>query len=147
MKLNWGFNIAAFYIFFVIVLLIGVFIFMNQDVGLVTNDYYAKEIAYQQEIDKSNRTNELTEQLEITVEPSQIRFSFPRMFNTGNIGGTIHFYRPSDKEKDFVTNIVADSSRIQIIDTRKLDKGLWKVKVDWAVQNVSYFNEKIIMVN
>lgn len=147
MKLNWGFNIAAFYIFFVIVLLIGVFIFMNQDVGLVTNDYYAKEIAYQQEIDKSNRTNELTEQLEITVEPSRIKFSFPQMFNASNIGGIIHFYRPSDKQKDFVTNIVTDSSRIQIIDTRKLDIGLWKVKVDWTVQNVSYFNEKIIMVN
>ncbi len=147
MKLNWGFNIAAFYIFFVLVLLIVVFIFMRQDVGLVTNDYYAKEIVYQEEIDKSNRTKGLTEQIDITVEPAQIKFSFPKMFSSGDIGGTIHFYRPSNKEKDFVSNIVTDSSRIQIIETSKLEKGLWKVKIDWSVKNVSYFNEKIVMVN
>lgn len=147
MKLNWGYNIAAFYIFFVLVLLIVVFIFMRQDVGLVTNDYYAKEIAYQEEIDKTNRTKELTEQLDITVEPAQIIFSFPKMFRSGDIDGTIHFYRPSNKEKDFVADIVTDSSRIQIIETSKLEKGLWKVKVDWSVNNVSYFTEKIVMVN
>jgi len=147
MKLNWGFNIAAFYIFFVVVLLIAVFIFMRQDVGLVTNDYYAKGITYQEEIDKTNRTKELTEQLDITVEPVQIKFSFPKMFNSGDIDGTIHFYRPSNKEKDFVADIVTDSSRIQIIETGKLEKGLWKVKVDWSVKNISYFTEKIVMVN
>jgi hypothetical protein len=147
MKSNWGYNIAAFYIFFVIVLLIVVFIFMRQDVGLVTNDYYAKEIAYQEEIDKTNRTKELTEQLDITAEPAQIKFSFPKMFRSGDIDGTIHFYRPSNKENDFVADIVTDSSRIQFIKTGKLEKGLWKVKVDWSIKNISYFNEKIVMVN
>lgn len=147
MKINWGFNVGAFYALFVIGLLIVVFIFMRQDVGLVTNDYYAKEIAYQEEIDKTNRTKELTEQLDITVEPAQIIFSFPKMFSSGDIGGTIHFYRPSNKEKDFVVIIATNNSRTQTIKTEILDKGLWKVKVDWSVNNVSYFNEKIIMVN
>lgn len=147
MKINWGINIAAFYIFFVLVLLIAVFIFMQQDVGLVTNDYYAKELVYQEEIDKANRTKELAEQLDITVEPAQIKFLFPKIFNPGDIGGTIQFYRPSDREKDFVTDIITDSSGTQIIETSKLEKGLWRVKIDWSAMNISYFNEKIIMVN
>ena len=147
MKLGWGVNIALFYGFFVIALLIVVFIFMRQDVGLVSPDYYAREIAYQEQIDRTNRTNELAETLEITMEPSQIVFSFPKNFESKNLGGRIHFYRPSNKEKDFVAGITADSSGNQIIDTGKLEKGLWKIKVDWRVRDVSYFNEKILMVN
>lgn len=147
MKMNWGFRIAAFYITFVIFLLIAVIIFMNQDVGLVTEDYYAKEIAYQEQIDKANRTRDLTEQLDIMAEPEQLKFSFPKIFDPREIGGTIHFYRPSDKKKDLITGISVDSSGIQIIGTAGLSKGLWKIKVDWRVKDVSYFNEKIIMVN
>ncbi|MBA4405822.1 hypothetical protein C0389_00965 [bacterium] len=147
MKLSWGFNIAAFYITFVVLLLIVVFIFMSQDVGLVTDDYYAKEIAYQEEIDRTTRTKNLTVQLDIAVEPAQIKFLFPKIFSWREIGGTIHFYRPSDKEKDFIANISLDSSRTQFIGTENLKKGLWKIKVDWKAKGVSYFNEKIVMVN
>lgn len=147
MKLNWGINIAVFYILFVLALLIAVFIFMKQDVGLVTNDYYAKEIAYQNEIDKINRTKELTDQLDITVEAAHVKFTFPKTFGSNEIGGVIHFYRPSNKEKDFIVSIAADTSRTQTIKTGILDKGLWKIKIDWSAKNISYFNEKIIMVN
>lgn len=145
--MNWGFNIGAFYIFFVVVMLTTVLILMKHDVGLVTNDYYAKEIAYQEQIDKTNRTKELTEQLEINVEREYIKFSFPKMFGFDPIGGTIHFYRPSDKQKDFTKKIDLDSYGIQLIETGKLEKGLWKIKIDWNVRNNSYFNEQIFMVN
>ena len=147
MKFSWGVNITLFYSLFVIALLVVVFIFMRQDVGLVSPDYYAKEIAYQEQIDRTNRTIELAQPLEIVLEPARIIFSFPKNFESGDLSGSIHFYRPSNKEKDFVAGITADSSGNQIIDTGKLEKGLWKIKVDWRVRDVSYFNEKILMVN
>ena len=146
-KLSWGTNIAIVYTLFAIGTLALVFVFMGQDVGLVTNDYYAKEIKYQDQIDKMNRTKALPEQLDISVEPINVKFTFPKIFKVMDYEGKIKFYRPSDKTKDFSVTISPDSTHSQFIQTTNLEKGLWKIQVDWIVKGNSYFNEKIIMVN
>lgn len=147
MRISWGVKIAATYIFFVIAILVLVVIFMNQDVGLVTKDYYAKEIKYQDQIDKENRTKELAEQLNINLEAGIIKLSFPKFFRPTEIGGTIQFYRPADKTKDFAVNIALDSTHTQSLSATNLEKGLWKVQVDWNAKGNTYFNEKIIMAD
>ena len=147
MKLNWGGGIAAVYIIFMIGVLILVFIFMNQEVTLETNDYYFKGVEYQKQIDKIKRTNELPEQLTIIQNELAINFQFPKIFSSNDIGGTIDFYRPSDDNKDFSIKINTDTSRSQSIAAANLDKGLWKIKVDWLAKGNSYYNEKILMVN
>jgi hypothetical protein len=147
MKLNWGFRIAATYILFIIGVLVMVVIFMNQDVELVTENYYAKELTYQNEIDKKNRTNALSDQLEIKKEDDSLLIMFPKQFNAAGISGLIYFYRPSDESRDFVMSIKADSSGIQSIPSNKLIRGLWKIKVEWEVGSESYINEKILMAD
>ncbi len=147
MKLNWGGGIAAVYILFMIGVLIMVYIFMNQDVTLETEDYYAKGINYQTQIDKIKRTSELPEQLLIEQVGEKIIFSFPKLFSEKEIGGTIFFFRPSDDKKDFTKEIKPDSSMQQNFSVLEIEKGLWKIKVDWIVKNNSYYNEKLIMVN
>jgi len=147
MKISWGIRIAVVYIAFVIILVTTVIIFMSEDVHLVTDEYYAKELVFQDQIDKVNRTNQLTQQLEINVDSESINFVFPKIFKHNNLGGTIHFYRPSNLGQDFIVKVEPDTSNAQIIPTAKMEKGLWKLKVDWTVKDVSYYNEKIIMVN
>jgi hypothetical protein len=147
MKISWGVKIAATYIIFVIGVLVMVLIFMNQDVHLVTDNYYAKELEYQNQIDKINRTNQLDEQLQIMNQPSLIKFIFPQQFKTEKIQGKIQFYRPSDQSKDFVIDIMTDTSNSQIVGTEKFSKGVWRVKIDWSVKENTYYNEKILLVN
>jgi hypothetical protein len=147
MKLNWGKSIALVYILFMIGVLIMVYIFMNQDVSLVTDNYYSKTLTYQKEIDKINRTNLLADKLVIEQRQDSILFSFPKTFKSSSISGLIFFYRPSDESKDFVLKINPDDSNIYSVPANKLFKGLWKIKVEWAVSDTAYYNEKIIMVN
>lgn len=147
MKLNWGSGIAAVYILFMVGVLIMVFIFMNQDVLLETDNYYSKGIKYQEQIDKAARTNELPEQLVIKLSNNNIIFSFPKIFKQTKIGGSIYFYRPSNNQKDFAIKIQTDTSAVQMISSDKLEKGLWKVKANWFANNQSYYNEKLLMVN
>ncbi|NMB80987.1 MAG: hypothetical protein GYA14_04145 [Ignavibacteria bacterium] len=147
MKISWGTKIAATYILFVIGVLVMVFVFMNQDVHLVTDNYYSKELEYQNHIDKINRTNQLEEQLQIINLQSAVKFIFPKQFDFNTIKGTINFYRPSDPYKDLIVDIAPDSSNTQLVTNEKFSKGIWKVKVDWQVNNNSYYNEKILMVN
>ncbi len=147
LKFNWGTGIALTYILFLIAILTMVFIFMHQDVALETNDYYAKGLEYQSQIDKIERTKNLTEQLEILNKNDQIVFNFPKIFANKIISGEIYFYRPSNNKSDFKSKIDLTDSLQQIIFTKNLEKGLWKIKVDWSVENQNYYNEKILMIN
>lgn len=147
MKISWGIKIAATYIIFVTGVIIMVLIFMNQDVHLVTDNYYAKDLEYQEQIDKIDRTGLLKEQLEIVNLQSVIKFVFPSEFSSAIISGRIDFYRPSDQSQDFSVEITTDSLLTQMISTGKMMKGVWKVKVDWSANGNKYYNEKILMVN
>lgn len=147
LKFNWGTGITLTYSLFVLAVLIMVYIFMNQEVVLETNDYYAKGLEYQKQIDKVERTNKLPVQLEVNLTEENVEFLFPKLFSYKDISGKIIFYRPSSSNQDFTVNISADSSNIQKLLRRNLSKGLWKIKIDWAVLSNSYYNEKIIMVN
>lgn len=147
LKLNWGFGIAVTYILFVVVTLVMVFIFMNQDVSLETENYYSKGIEYQGQIDKINRTQNLPEQIDISVAVPNLVFSFPKIFDSKDYSGNIVLYRPDNRAKDFSVAVSPDSTNTQTLSTSSLDKGLWKIKVDWSAKGNSYYNEKLVMVN
>lgn len=147
LKFNWGTGIAITYLAFVIGVLIMVFIFMNQEVSLETKDYYAKGLEYQKQIDKIERTNNLSEQLEISTTENEIIFNFPKIFTPKNIHGEIYFYRPSNSNNDLKVKIDLNEQNIQKFSTSNFPKGLWKIKVDWFGNNQNFYNEKILMIN
>ena len=147
MKISWGIKIAATYILFVILTLVMVGITMNKDVNLVTDDYYKDELAYQQQINKINRTNQLPEQPAVDYSADTFKITFPSMFLPDQIKGNILFYRPSDHRMDFVKPIYTNSNREVTIAAGNIPRGLWKVKIDWEANGTTYFNESSIMVN
>ena len=147
MKLNWGSGIGTVYIIFIAATLVMVFIFMNQDVALESNDYYEKGIRYQERISKIENAKALPEQLDISISENAVELKFPKMFRFNEIYGDIRFYRPSNSRIDFSVGISPDSLNRQSINRSKLEKGLWKIKVEWESKNNAYFNEKILMVN
>ncbi|MCK9281031.1 MAG: FixH family protein [Melioribacteraceae bacterium] len=146
MKLNWGSGIAITYILFMAGVIILVVVFMNQDVHLVTDDYYAKEIEYQQQIDKVERTKLLKEQPEVTFNNGNFLISFPRGVNN-IVYGKIQVYRPSDSNLDKTVDILLDAENRQSIGLPINKPGLWKVKMDWIRNDTNYYNEKIILSN
>lgn len=146
-KISWGVKIAVVYTLFALLIMTMVIIFMNQDVNLVEEDYYPKEIAYQQHIDKLERTKKLFGEVSVSSGVSEVIIKFPENINSDEITGNINFYRPSDKTKDFSKEIALSKNGKQIIPTNKFVKGLWKVKIDWKHSGTSYYNESTIMVN
>ncbi|MFA7289655.1 MAG: FixH family protein [Melioribacteraceae bacterium] len=146
MKLNWGSGIAITYILFMAGVLVLVFIFMNQDVHLVTDDYYAKEIEYQNQIDKIERTKLLTEQPEVSFNNGLFIVSFPKSVKS-IVNGKIQIYRPSDANLDRTVDILLNAENEQSIETPINKAGLWKVKIDWIRNDTNYYNEKIILSN
>ncbi|HKB85727.1 MAG TPA: FixH family protein [Ignavibacteriaceae bacterium] len=146
-KWNWGTGILLSIIVFMSILIVLVYVFMSQDVDLVTKDYYSKELRYQKQIDKINNTNLTGKEVGISYLNNTVQLVFPDSVFTRKAAGTVYFYRPSGSKKDFSIPLTVSDRNEQYINTGKLDKGLWKIKVEWGMDGQDYYSEKSIMIN
>jgi hypothetical protein len=144
--MNWGIKILIFYLGFVVMVVASVFFAMNQKVDLVTDNYYEKELKYQDQIDKQQRTKSLTGKTEIQLLDKQIKIKFPNIPDKNNSKNSILLYRPSDLSKDIKIAISTDSLGIQNITIEKLIKGFWKIKLNWASKESEYYDEGVINI-
>ena len=146
MKLNWGSGIAIFYSIFVLVLVFAVFKSRNYDHSLVSDQYYADDLKYQEHYDKLVNANLLEEDLKIWNKKQKggIELQFPKELQ--NVGGEIHLFCPSDSKSDLRMTIQPDTENIQFVPTEGMRKGLWKVKVDWTAENKAYYKEEVITI-
>lgn len=144
-KSRWGVGLFFLYGGFVLFMLILVLYVSFQDMQLVEKDYYKKDLAYQDLIDKRDRAQNLMKIDFLTREETiMIRFS-PEI--SGEITGTIRFFRPDGAEKDFQVAIEVDSINTQYVPAHDMARGLWRIKIDWMVDSVGYFHQTPLVVN
>ena len=135
-KFNWGHGITLFYVIFVGTLITVLIASFGVDHSLVVDDYYAKDLDYQNQYNKV--VNNLDEDL-LKINYDQNNGQVILVFsNSDNLNGTIQFYRPSNKSLDFEVRI--DQHQI-IVPTDHLPVGKWKVKVDWTADGKAYYKE------
>ncbi len=146
MKWNWGVGITVTIIFFTIISLLFIYFAFNQDINLVRDDYYEAEVQFNEKLETIKRTKKLSEELQIKLIPNYISLQFPTEIGTQEIKGTIFLYRPSDENLDFEIPISIDSSKTQLIPTKKMITGQWKILIEWTADTNKYFNNKILMV-
>ena len=149
MKFSWPIGIVLFYGIFVVLLVSFVIFTTFNKVDLVSDDYYAQELNYQQHIDRVERTKSLDQGLFINydMKEKKIEVQFPTSIPAENITGKIVFFRPSDAILDHNTSIQVGPGGRQTLDISNLNKGMWRIKIFWQVLQQEYFNEKSILVN
>ncbi len=141
--MNWGHKIVITFIVFAGIIITMVVISMRQDVSLVAPDYYKQEIAYSEQMNKLENTNDLGDnapKIEYIHSSKQILISSKLMLN-----GELHLYRPSDASQDVKVKLSLEGSP-KTIDASNMISGLWKVKLSWANEGKSYFTEKNIVI-
>jgi hypothetical protein len=146
-KLNWGTGILIGIIVFVIISITMTVIFMTQDVSLVSDNYYERSLSYQEEIDKQSRTKSLDEQVKINFNGEVINILFPIAYLEKNISGEIYFYRPSNPALDFKLPLHLGEDGSEKILTQRLQKGFWRLKLNWTMDGNGYYSEKSITIN
>lgn len=146
MKFNWGSKLAIFITLYVLIMIGFIFYFFSQKVNLVEENYYPKEQAFQQQIEKQKNSAFLTENIDIKESKEGINIVFPKINSNDSIQGKITFYRPSDPEKDVNFNIKTDTSLTQFISYEQLISGKYKLLIDWELNNIQYYFEKVIVI-
>lgn len=142
-RISWGTGIVISIIIFVIFTLATTIYLMNQQVDLVTEDYYKKGLDYQKQIDTEQRTKQYFEQIDVKYDGQFVIVNFPENFNGKLVEGEILFYRPSDSNLDIKLPIKLENQQ-QVIPVSALKKGFWRIKISWNYNNNNYYKESVI---
>ncbi|RXR19139.1 cytochrome C oxidase Cbb3 [Flavobacterium amnicola] len=144
MNMNWGKGIVVAFALFITFILYFVFKVQsdtNYDYEMVTEEYYKKEIGYQEQLDKSQNAYNLKDKVTVATKSEGLLISFPTDFDYAKIEGKVSLYRPSSQKLDFEIPISLSSSNLLIPKT-KLTGGRWDISVDWTYKGKGYLNKE-----
>lgn len=142
--MSWSYKITFLYIGFVLMMLGFVYAATQQHFDLVTEDYYAQELVYEQRIQQIRNAKALAQPLHILVakEKGLLFVNFPPQ---QGIQGTLTFYRPDEANVDQVVEIELNDQNQQVIPIAALKRGLWRLQIAWKAEGKSFFQEEIMI--
>ena len=143
--MNFGHKIVILYLSFVSLIVTLVTLCYKQDVELVSSDYYAQEIQFQEKIDASNNAKNSIYNINHLVSNNEVILTVDSALLSKDFKGTITFFRPSDSKMD-VSYEMNFNNRQQIIETKSLIKGLYKLQLNWVSNQTPYFKEEVIFI-
>lgn len=142
--MNWGSKIAIFYTFFALSMISAVIYASQQHFDLVSPDYYAEEIAFENRIQEIQHVKELNTGLSIDLIDREIlNIVFPPDLHIEQ--GTIRFYRPSNADLDR-TFALDPTQAIHTVALSGWEKGNWKLQIHWTDGNKAYYDERKIQL-
>ncbi len=139
--MDWGKGILLTIIVFVGFILTLVVISVRQDdIHLVTENYYEKELKYQDQIDRESSAAGLDrEVLVFDSEAKSMVLDLP-------VGakGNLKLFRPSDErlDQELLLDILQEGKTT--VPLEKLKSGYWKVQLTWTENGVDFYQEKKI---
>lgn len=146
MNISWGYKITALYSSFALFIFIMVYKSSTLNTELVTKDYYAAEIAYQQRIDATRNSKALKQQVAIkyVADGQQVVVDFPEVGN--NITGSALLFRPASAADDRKLAVKVADGEALAIPAADLAKGLWRLELAWQAGGTDYYNEEVIVI-
>jgi hypothetical protein len=146
MKFNWGAGMAALYLSFAGGMSYLVYRCTRENIDLVTADYYAQEIRYDERYARLRNTAALEAPVRLAHDAAarSLTIEFPAAARE-RIEGTLYFYKPDDAALDFSVAIAADGG-VQTVHTGHMAPGLWKVKAEWQAGGKGYYHEQSLLL-
>ncbi|MBL4648222.1 MAG: FixH family protein [Aureispira sp.] len=140
--MNWGYRIAIFFMAFISFMLFMLYQCVQQNFDLVSEDYYAQEVGFQEQINQQNNVYKLAQKPSWNIAEKYFELSFPNKFTEGSV----HFFRPSDKGLDFGEALKIDANGQQLVALNKFKRGVYKIQLSWSDQKEAYYIEEQIFI-
>ena len=144
--MHFGKKITILYLSFVALIVTMVVMCFGQKVELVSDDYYAQELQFQDKITAVNNEKALVGSINHFVDSKAITLTLDSNLLNSNIQGTITFFRPSDSSKDLKVKMNFINGE-QVIDNTALIHGAYKLQLNWVSNKKDYFKEEVIFIN
>jgi len=143
MKFNWGHGIAIFFSLFVCVMLTALVMSKKQSVDLVTEDYYAEELVYQDRINQTENSRIAGLEVKTKMEGDFLLVELPEIVKMKRgVLGSITLYRPSGSEMDVLQEFNSSNNGIVQIEKARLHPGTYILQMRLAMDGKDYYIEQ-----
>lgn len=141
--MNWGKSMLFVYLAFVAGILFMVVKAFGHDFDLVTDDYYAEELVFQNRIDAEKNALPYVDSVAIEVTDARVQLKFPTtLLDMQN--GKAYFYKASDAEQDLHLTIQPDAAGLVEFEKAQFVKGFYTLKLSWVKSGKEYFMQRNI---
>jgi len=145
--MNWGHKIIIVFVLFAAGILTMVTKSMRTRIEMVTPNYYAEELKYQQVIDGRREAGSLSSPVNINQSEEALELVFPPEMQGIALEGSVLFYRASDASKDVRLELHPDAYGTMPVSKQRFRRGNYKVQLQWAAKGKSYFQESFVTIN
>ncbi|GMQ29364.1 FixH family protein [Algoriphagus confluentis] len=141
--MDWGKGILLTIFAFVAFIMVLVVISVKQDdIHLVTENYYEKEIKYQEQIEREKSASTLEREVLVYDGASQSMVLDLPVGAKGNL----QLFRPSDARLDQELILEITEAGKTLVPLKNLKPGYWRVQLTWSEGGVDYYQEKKIHI-
>jgi len=121
----------------------------QDDVELVYNNYYEKDVVFDQQIKRVARTEALPikPSLNYSQDTQVLSVKFPLALGHAPTEGGVLLFRPADLHRDRVFPLTLQGDSLQTIALPDMVPGLWRIKLNWTSGGEEYYLEQSLMVD
>ncbi len=130
--MNWGKSLILVMAIFITFILVMVVKMVSTSTDLVSDDYYQKEIDYEQEIVAVKNMQRLNAKTDIVVSEEFLVFKLPTDVPFTNL--KIHLIRPNDQKLD--KTFAVNDTKTFLIPISELQKGKYSVEMTFKVDSI-----------
>lgn len=142
--MNFGKSIFVAFVLFAVFMATLVTVCVNQNISLVSRNYYQEELKHQTKIDQINNTAALSNKPTIEINEGVIRvfYSDFDQLETGKLA----LFRPSDASLDKQFTLSASHQDSIQLALPHWKTGLYRVTMTWRVAGKDYYLDKVMVL-
>lgn len=140
-KPGWGTQLLIGMGVFILFLVILFGILINNHQEIVVEDYYPREMKYQEIINLKQNYALLGEPIQLSFDPEGLHIILPKKLKGLPVSGSLWFYAPNDRSADFELPLEVDSTNRQLIPSQLLVRSRYQLKMTWNAGTTGYYFE------
>lgn len=141
--MNWGKGLTIVIIVFIATMLGMVYIAFRQSNEMIEDNYYDREVKYQQIIDAKSNLKPLLSEFILADSLNFVYLKLPRPAASNIKNGELRMIKMDQASADNTLQILQEETKI---DKSKIQKGLYHIKLNWESDSKSYFYEGDLLV-
>jgi regulatory protein YycI of two-component signal transduction system YycFG len=142
--MNWGKGITLFIIAFIATMLFMVYIAFKQSNEMIEDNYYDREVKYQEIIDAKKNLEPLMNQFILADSSQFIWLQLPAAASRDIKNGQLRMIKMDRASADNTLKISQAETKI---DKSAFLKGTYHIKLNWDSDGKTYFYEGDLMIN
>lgn len=139
--MNWGKGLTIGMVIFMSFIITLTTIMMRKSSDLESEDYYSREVNYEQEIQAQRNAN-LQEKIAVNHDEEYVVLTIPETLNVPGV--KVLFIRPNDKllDKEFQF----EGTKTLLISKKELKEGRYKLEITYQLENKDCLQKEEITI-